>query len=384
MVGINKCIRKVEVLFKIFNFKTFMFFVILGISIFSYKYLVSSKPQAKPSKVEEKTFYVNVIKTKRNDYTPISDAYGKIVSSRIGDLRFGVSGRIDFISNSFLNGAFVKNGQILAKLDQKRFLLEIKKLKFESQELATQLDIRKRQVKRYKSMLLKKVISQNKYDNELILLSKNKSDFNRSSIILEKAKEDLSDTILKAKFNGRLYNVKINKGQFITTNEKLANIFSLEDLEVEFVIPSKIYSNSINLIGKSINVIWEGGTTPLKKIKAKIERADGKTNEEEGGGKLFAKIINAENKSNYIPLGTFVRVNYPEGNFKNIFKLPETSLYGENIYFVEDGIAKKKKVNLLYKGSGFILVDGNISEKDLIITTRMPDNLNNQKVTILN
>ena len=371
-------------MFKIFNFKTFMFFVILGISIFSYKYLVSSKPQAKPSKVEEKTFYVNVIKTKRNDYTPVSDAYGKIVSSRIGDLRFGVSGRIDFISNSFLNGAFVKNGQILAKLDQKRFLLEIKKLKFETQELATQLDIRKRQVKRYKSMLLRKVISQNKYDNELILLSKNKSDFNRSTIILEKAKEDLSDTILKAKFNGRLYNVKINKGQFITTNEKLANIFSLEDLEVEFVIPSKIYSNSINLIGKSINIIWEGGTTPLKKIKAKIERVDGKTNEEEGGGKLFAKIINAENKSNYIPLGTFVRVNYPEGNFKNIFKLPETSLYGENIYFVEDGIAKKKKVNLLYKGSGFILVDGNISEKDLIITTRMPDNLNNQKVTILN
>ena len=36
-------------------------------------------------------------------------------------------------------------------------------------------------------------------------------------------------------------------------------------------------------------------------------------------------------------------------------------------------IAKKKKVNLIYKGSGFILVDGNISENDLIITTRMPD-----------
>ena len=150
------------------------------------------------------------------------------------------------------------------------------------------------------------------------------------------------------------------------------------------MIPSKIYANSIKLIGKSINIILEGRTTPMKKIKAKMERVEGKTNEEEEGGKLFAKINNVENKSNYIPLGTFVRVNYPVGNFKNIFKLPETSLYGENIYFVEDGIAKQKKVNLLYKGSGFILVDGNISEKDLIITTRMPDNLNNQKVTILN
>ena len=48
-----------KVLFKIFNFKTMMFFLVLGISIFLYKYLVSTKPEAKPLTVEEKTFYVN-------------------------------------------------------------------------------------------------------------------------------------------------------------------------------------------------------------------------------------------------------------------------------------------------------------------------------------
>ena len=373
-----------KVLFKILNFKTMMFFLVLGISIFLYKYLVSTRPEAKPSIIEEKTFYVNVISPKRNNYSPTSDAYGKIISSRSGDLRFGVSGRVNFISDKFLNGSYVTNGEILAKLDQRRFLLEIEKLTSETKELAEQLGIRKRQVNRYKTMLKNNVVSQNKYDNELILLSKTRSDYIRAKTMLDRAKEDLSDTVLKSHFNGRLFNVKINQGQFVNNNEKIANIFSTENLEVEFVIPSKIYSNSDKLIGKSIDVIWEGGNTPLKNIKAKIERTDGKTNEEEGGGKLFAKINIVENKSNYIPLGTFVRVNYPVGNFKNIFKLPETSLYGENIYFVDNGIAKKKKVNLIYKGSGFILVDGNISESDLIITTRMPDNLNNQKVTILN
>ena len=371
-------------LFKIFNFKTFIFFVVLGISIFGYKYLVLTKPQAKPTKVEEKTFYVNVVKTKRNDYTPTSDAYGKIVSSRIGDLRFGVSGRVEFISDSFLNGSYVKNGQILAKLDQKRFLLEIKKLNSETQELSKQLDIRKRQVKRYKSMLSRKVISQNKYDNELILLSKNQSDFNRSKTILEKAKEDLSDTILKAKFNGRLYNVKINKGQFISSNEKLADIFSIDDLEVEFVVPSKVYSNTESLIGKSIEVIWESGTSSLKKIKAIIKRTDGKTNEEEGGGKLFAKINQSFNQNHYIPVGTFVRIKYPQGDFKGLLKLPETSLYGDKVYIVENNIAKERKVSLKYKGSGFVLVEGNFADEDLIISTRISGNLHNKKISVLN
>ena len=169
-------------------------------------------------------------------------------------------------------------------------MLEIEKLTSETKELAEQLDIRKRQVNRYKSMLKDNVVSQNQYDNELILLSKNRSDFVRSKTMLEKAKEDLSDTVLKSHFNGRLFNVKINQGQFVNSNEKIANIFSTENLEVEFVVPSKIYSNSNDLIGKSIDVLWKGGTTSLKTMKGIIERSDGKTNEEEGGGKLFARI----------------------------------------------------------------------------------------------
>ena len=373
-----------KVLFKILNFKTMMFFLVLGICIFLYKYLVSPRPEAKPSTVEEKTFYVNVISPKRNSYSPTSDAYGKIISSRSGDLRFGVSGRVNFISDKLLNGSYVTNGEILAKLDQRRFLLEIEKLTSETKELAEQLGIRKRQVNRYKSMLKNNVVSQNKYDNELILLSKNRSDYIRAKTMLERAKEDLSDTVLKSHFNGRLFNVKINQGQFVNSNEKIANIFSTENLEVEFVVPSKIYSNSNDLIGKSIDVLWKGGTTSLKTMKGIIERSDGKTNEEEGGGKLFARIDKFEKRENYIPLGTFVRVDYPVGDFKNVFKLPESSLYTDKVYIVENGIAKQKKIKLIYKGSGYILVDGNLSENDYIITTRIPENLNNQKIKILN
>ena len=69
--------------------------------------------------------------------------------------------------------------------------------------------------------------------------------------------------------------------------------------------------------------------------------------------------------------------------FKNVFKLPETSLYGDKIYIVEDGIAKKKKINLIYKGPGYILVTGNLTNKDLIVSTKMPEIFNNKKVIIL-
>tara|TARA_B110000881_G_scaffold45589_1_gene37898 strand:- start:15 stop:716 length:702 start_codon:yes stop_codon:yes gene_type:complete len=230
-------------------------------------------------------------------------------------------------------------------------------------------------------MLTKKVISQAIYDNELILLSKNKSDFIKVKIFLEKAKEDLSDTILKSKFNARLSNVKISKGQFISNSEKIADVYSTDDLEVEFIVPSEIYASSEQLIGKKVKIIWEVAQKKLREITAIIDRTEGKTLEEEGGGKVYGVIDkNVENKS--IPIGTFVRVVYPEGEFKNVFKLPETSLYGDKVYIVKNKIAFQKNVKVLYKGAGFILIKGDLSENDLIITSRIPGNLNNRKVNI--
>ena len=366
---------------KIFSFKTLLFLIVLGLSLFIYKYLVSTKPEAKKIKIQEKTFYVKVIKTQRNNYAPKSEEFGRIVSTREGDLRFGVPGRVIYISENFKNGSYVKNGQVLAKLDQKRYLLEVQKLKSDTKELLTQLEIRQRQLKRFKSMLSRKVISQNQYDNELILLSKNQSDYVRSKILLEKAEEDLSYTILRSKFNGILYDIKINEGQFLLSNDKVANIFSVDDLEVEFAVPSKIYSNAQNLIGKDIEVVWEANDTSLKTIKGKIIRTGGKIIEEEGGGKLIAKI---DNQNRFIPLGAFVRVSYPLDEFLNVLKIPETAVYSDKVYVIENGIAKQRTIDIKYRGNGYAIVDGNLSDDERIIITKIPENLNNQKVTITN
>jgi len=366
---------------KIFSFRTLLFLIVLGLSLFIYKYLVSTKPEAKKVKIEEKTFYVKVMQAKRNNYVPKSDEFGRIVSTRQGDLRFGVPGRVIYISDNFKNGSYVKNGQVLAKLDQKRYLLEVEKLKSDTRELLTQLEIRQRQVKRFKSMLSRKVISQNQYDNELILLSKNQSDYVRSKILLEKAEEDLSYTVLRSKFNGVLYDIKINKGQFLLSNDKVANIFSVDDLEVEFAVPSKIYSNAQNLIGKDIDVVWEASDTSLKTTKGKIIRTGGKIIEEEGGGKIIAKI---DNKNLSIPLGAFVRVSYPLDEFLNVLKIPETAIYGNKVYIVENRIARERTVDIKYKGNGYVIINGNLSDYDQIIITKIPEKLNNQKVTITN
>ena len=47
-------------------------------------------------------------------------------------------------------------------------------------------------------------------------------------------------------------------------------------------------------------------------------------------------------------------------------------------------ICKKEERMLKHKGSGYVIIDGDLSEKDQIIITKIPNNLNNQKITITN
>ena len=68
--GIRKLLETENMISKIFNRKLIAFILVFLVSLISYKYLVSTKPQAKPLKVKEKTFYVNVVKAKKSNHFP--------------------------------------------------------------------------------------------------------------------------------------------------------------------------------------------------------------------------------------------------------------------------------------------------------------------------
>ena len=361
--------------------KVLLFFLILFLSIFIFKFLLSTKPMPMAKKQREDLLNVNIIKTKLENITPYLTAFGKINSQRSGTLSFGISGKINYLSNNFLDGVIVKKGETLAKLDKTKYLLEVKRLSSDFIELEKQLNIRKKQLKRNKVMLDKKVISPSKYDDELIKISQNKLELNRTKINLQQAKKDLSDTNLKAKFEGLISGVNVSLGQFVSSSQVISKIESVENVEVEFIVPSSVYSNSKTLIGKVISVVWESNGKELVKLKAKIIRDEGITREKDGGGKIFALIENENKKT--IPLGSFVKVQYPIETFDSVIKIPESALFqNQYIFIVSNGMSKKLKVELLFKGQGYILIkDYNLNQKD-VITNRFSIDIEGKKIKI--
>ena len=361
--------------------KIILFFLILFLSFFVFNFLVSTKPIPKAKNQQENYINVNVVRAEIQNVTPFLNAFGKVNSQRSGTLSFGVSGKIEYLSNKFLDGTIVQKGETLAKLDKTKYLLEVKRLSSDYVELEKQLSIRKKQLKRNKVMLDKKVISPSKYDDELIKISQNKLELNRTKIYLQQAKKDLIDTDLKAKFEGLITDVNVSLGQFVSSSEIISKIQSVENLEVEFIVPSSIYSKAKTLIGKLVTVYWESNGKELVKIKAKIIRDEGIIREKDGDGKIYAVIENQKFVS--IPPGSFVKVIYPIDTFVSVIKIPDSALFQNQYIFIENnGFSKKIKVNLLFKGQDYFLIDDLMLNQKNVIINRFSSDIEGKKIKI--
>ena len=395
-------------------YKILLFGIFLCSSIFIYKYLIITKPKAIVKEVNKKVYNVKIIKSKPINFEPKLTAYGKIISQRNGNLRFGVFGKVNYISPNLLNGAIVKKGEILAKLDPSRFdlaikelnihleefkkklnlnqkSLEIKKLINQLEEKKIQLNLKQKQIDRNEIMLIRKVISPSNYENDLISFSKLKSEkekisynlkkardnysdeifknnmnIKKTRLNIEKAQKDLDDTILRSEFDGLISNVKISLGQFVSNSDKIADIKSMQNKEVEFIIPASIYSISKTLINKDIKIVWETSGKELFSVNGKIVRDEGISRENQGGGKMYATL---STNNNNIPLGSFVKIIYPLNTYYSVIKLPETAIFNNNAVFIENkGYAKKVFIKLKYRGEGIVLIDGtNLSDKKIIV-----------------
>ena len=51
------------------------------------------------------------------------------------------------------------------------------------------------------------------------------------------------------------------------------------------------------------------------------------------------------------------------------------------MYVVENRIARERTVDIKYKGNGYVIINGNLSDYDQIIITKIPEKLNNQKIS---
>ena len=241
---------------------------------------------------KERVFAVNVETLNKQIASPKILSYGEIYSKRMLEIRPLVSGRLDYVSEKFVEGGYVKSGDILFRLNQKDYLNELEiaeidledtkaqlseaiskldyaNLEFEVSE--SQLNLRKNALDRQTQLAESGLITSSQLENTQLAYSSSKQQFlnkqnlvkssknaidklkiqlKRRSISIDKAKRNLDETEIKAPFDGIIASVNILPGSVINKNEKLGTLLDPNSLEVMFNLSANEFARVIDKDGK--------------------------------------------------------------------------------------------------------------------------------------
>ena len=361
---------------------------------------------------KERVFAVNVETLNKQIASPKILSYGEIYSKRMLEIRPLVSGRLDYVSEKFVEGGYVKSGDILFRLNQKDYLNELEiaeidledtkaqlseaiskldyaNLEFEVSE--SQLNLRKNALDRQTQLAESGLITSSQLENTQLAHSSSKQQFlnkqnlvkssknaidklkiqlKRRSISIDKAKRNLDETEIKAPFDGIIASVNILPGSVINKNEKLGTLLDPNSLEVMFNLSANEFARVIDKDGKLLNLDI---TAYLKlsnndiPFSGKIERINPEIMNIGSGRKLFASINLGENKT--LRPGDFVVLEIKEPSLKNITVLPSSAVTIDGKIFIieEDNRLKEIEVTILRRQGNEVIVSGAPTDKEYVM-----------------
>lgn len=194
-------------------------------------------------KTTDKQLHVNAIILTHQKLIDSYRTKGLLLPDEEIDLSFETSGKITHLY--FKEGTYVSKGTLLAKVNDKPLLAELKKLE-------AQVPLAKERVNRQKTLLEKDAVSQEAFQSITTDLDKLQAD-------IELVQARIYQTELRAPFDGIVGLRKISEGAFANTGTSLARLTKISPLKIEFSVNEK-HSNNIKP-GTTIHFSIEGDPT---------------------------------------------------------------------------------------------------------------------------
>jgi len=255
-------------------------------------------------------------------------------------------------------GSFVKANQHIISVEDSPFQLQLQQLQTDLQEAIFK-----------KNELLIQFDGEVGVDSSVSPIVLNtiniKSGYNRIRQSIKQAKYEISQTQIKAPFNGIISDLKVKQHQVINVGEDICNLINPYSFEVAFLL---MESEALKVkIGQYVNVI----PTAIQemKLRAKISRINPVVNEQ-GLIKFYAKIIGKERLKLFE--GMNVRV-FLENHIPNQLAIPKEALVlrsGKEVIFTydeEENRAKWNYVKIAYENDQDIAISDGLKVGDKVI-----------------
>ncbi len=351
-----------------------------------------------PHKVERKepALPVEVVRVRTEKAPVIISGYGEVISRTEVTLPAEVAGRIIFAHKELQPGAIIKKGEILYKINEQDFRLNLETAQARLKSLTRDLELARKEYKRVSNLYKKKKVgtqssvekgeqSVNAIKNQIIPVKES----------IAQAKLQLSRCVIRAPFTGRVTELHTQQDEYVTPGKNLLTLTDDSDLEVQVSLDSRDAVNWLRFTPrKQQDRSWFGlpektgctvNWTENESIKAKggldrVVRFDPRTRS------LTVAVRLQPDSSPAFPLvqGMFCRVDIEGRSLDRVFLLPRSAVsFEQTVYVAKENRLSTRKVEVARVEGGIAFVTNGLKQGEQVIITRLEKPLENSLVSVL-
>lgn len=348
-------------------------FMIVGMIVYPELKMkfTASKEQSKEvpvpgSSVRKSVLNINAVVLKYQSLTDRIMSTGSTLPDEEVDLTFESSGKV--VAIYFTEGTHVKEGDLLAKINDKPLQAELKKLE-------AQVPLSKDRVYRQHALLKKDAVSQEAFEQV-------STEYEKLMADIELVKARIAQTELRAPFDGVIGLRQVSEGAYVSSSSSVvAKLTKLSPLKIEFSIPESYSSQVSNGTPILFRMEDEGGR--MQDHKATVYAVESKIDESTRTLKVRARYPNPGER---ILPGRYTSVEITKREIQDALAIPSEALIPEMgkdiVYLYKGGQAESREVTIGIRTESHVQVLEGVAPGDTLIVSGVMQLRSGMKVVI--
>lgn len=372
--------------------------IILVVGVGGLNLMAALKPKAVKAEEAPKGLAIFTEPVARTDLQLTVKSQGEVRPRREISLASQISGRVDRVSPAFIDGGFVRKGEVLVQIEDADY--QLSKIRAQSQVASAEQALIRVQAEAE----IARADWEELGEGTPSPLALREPQLAEARAALDAAKAQLSDTelalertVIRAPFDGRIRSKAVDLGQYVSPGQSLGVMFGTDAAEIYLPLtdaelgrlglslafeeskenPGPLVVLSTSVAGKKRE--WEG------RITRTAAAVDSQT-------RLITAIATVEDPfgagaDGDAPLapGLFVEAVIEGATLENVLKAPRSALRGNDQIFVaipDDSTLMIKTVDVIFTDPTGVYMSGGIDVGDLAITSPVQAAFTGMNITI--
>lgn len=335
---------------------------------------------------------VKTLPVQKKDVIVSKQYAGQVKALDAVSIKPKVSGTI--VEKYIRSGQFVEKGQPLYKIDDRQYSTDVLSAESDVDKALTTLNNSKIDLLRYEKLAETGAISEQTLTTQRATVETNESNYRNMQSLLQKAQENLDDTIIRSPISGKLSVNEMSLGSFVTTgNTELVSVGSVNPIAVQFSISENELLNFQQAVMENQQdalppdqMIPQATLTLSNGMKLSEVSKDYVMDREvsQSTGTITMKAI-FENTEHVLLPGMFARVTLQSPLRKDVLLVPERAVQqvlDKSFVIVcgDDDQSVSKIVTLGDKVGSYYIVKKGLTEKDVVVVEGLTNLKEGQKL----